>query len=53
VLWEQRRAVIIKPQDQWEAVLWRTEPNELLLTHESTSRDYAGLASIPLSAFAD
>lgn len=44
VVWEQRTLRSITPNDQWEAVLW--DGDRILLSHESNTRGYAGLAEL-------
>lgn len=44
VLWEERELLAITPNDQWEAVLW--DGDRVLLSHESNTRGYAGLAEL-------
>ena len=44
--WSRMVELEIQPADQWEAVLWDTEQQRLLLTHERNSRRYAGLAEL-------
>jgi len=40
--WERHRVAHLSPSDQWEAVVWLDEA-EVLLSHESNSRGFAGL----------
>ena len=42
--WSRVIETEIQPADQWEAVLWDTEQQRLLLTHENNRRGFAGLA---------
>jgi hypothetical protein len=44
--WAQREERIIAPADQWEAVLWDTSDERVLLSHERSRRSYAGLAEL-------
>ena len=35
--------ITISPEDQWEAILWDSLSNEVILTHENNVQGYAGL----------
>lgn len=44
--WNNRQLIVFGPRDQWEAVLWDTESDRILLTHENNTRGFAGLAEL-------
>ena len=41
--WSERQSITISPEDQWEAILWDSLSNEVILTHENNVQGYAGL----------
>jgi len=44
--WSRMVETEIQPADQWEAVLWDSSEQRLLLTHENNTRGFAGLAEL-------
>ena len=48
--WANHKSMEVSPHDQWEAVAWDSETNEIFLTHENNERGHAGLAKLSLEA---
>ena len=44
--WDERQSMTISPADQWEAILWSSPSNEVILTHENNVHGYAGLGRL-------
>lgn len=44
--WDNRQLIRFGPADQWEAVVWDTATDRILLTHERNAREFAGLAEL-------
>ena len=44
--WDERQSITVSPADQWEAILWSSPSNEVILTHENNVHGYAGLGRL-------